>query len=481
MSAGQGDIIGVKEVPNLVQLLEQSYNERLTAGIVYKSRSAGTIRVTAGAATVASAGEIVTPAYANIAPATDYFTIINPDMDTYGFWFAGGRIQCIAKASMTTGDYIVFDLGASTHAFWFDLTGSDVEPSHGADASTQVDISGATTASNVGTILEAAIDGAAIGINATNNTGLVALAVTAPGSGLTLTETVTDAGFTVELFDTIPAAVAALDNQEYVRIHDASSADDMGGKIESAVNSAFPTLLVAANTTGTVAITIAIPLGADGDDWDITENVADVGFTVTSPTGGVGPDTFDPQVDGVSIVATPTNWVTSNNATATAIAAAINSYTSTSGYYATVSADTVTVRRSSHLAPGVLTCATTQTAAATVVDFSTGSDWTHLPSGSSLAAGHYDFTYDEEQCVGLFEKGGKFLDWRFNQDQAVEYMKGQLGATGETLAARTGAESPHIIPSRGAKLVRNRPDLTKLIGTLVLSATTTFDYSAWTK
>ena len=55
-------------------------------------------------------------------------------------------------------------------------------------------------------------------------------------------------------------------------------------------------------------------------------------FTVTAGTSGSGNEVTNVQVAGVSIIASPVAWTTSNSATASAVASAINSHTSTPDY-----------------------------------------------------------------------------------------------------------------------------------------------------
>lgn len=116
------------------------------------------------------------------------------------------NIVCIAKASFTAStDYITFTLpDSTTHAFWFDTTGSDSEPAGSSSAtnSTQVDISGDTTAADVASTLASAINTAAIGLAATSeSTACRAYPDDQINDVIsvnwTLAETVTDGGFTV--------------------------------------------------------------------------------------------------------------------------------------------------------------------------------------------------------------------------------------------------------------------------------------------
>ncbi|MBK9976208.1 MAG: hypothetical protein IPP14_15690 [Planctomycetes bacterium] len=112
------------------------------------------------------------------------------------------NIVCVANSAFTAStEYITFTKpDSTTHAYWFDTTGSDTEPagSQAATNSTEVTTTG-MTAAQVATALAAAIN--------TDDIGLVAIAASTAvrvfnkygllGTTWTLAETVTDAGFTV--------------------------------------------------------------------------------------------------------------------------------------------------------------------------------------------------------------------------------------------------------------------------------------------
>lgn len=118
---------------------------------------------------------------------------------------ATATITCVTQANFAAStDYIIFRIAnGTTHAFWFDTTGGDTEPggSQAADASTTVDISGDTSAADVGDALTTAINGASIGITATDNTdGTVALAISTSAYLFWSEENVTNAGFLLPAF-----------------------------------------------------------------------------------------------------------------------------------------------------------------------------------------------------------------------------------------------------------------------------------------
>lgn len=108
--------------------------------------------------------------------------------------------------------------------------------------------------------------------------------------------------------------------------------------------------------------------------------------TIEVTGGAAGTDTFDPQVNGVSLVSAPVAWTTSHNATATAIATAINANYANHNYVATVSADTVTVmQRKSGAITGSLATVVAANATTTDTDFSNDTDtWTEFVSGATF-------------------------------------------------------------------------------------------------
>jgi hypothetical protein len=75
-------------------------------------------------------------------------------------------------------------------------------------------------------------------------------------------------------------------------------------------------------------------------------------FQITGGTAGAGNQITNITIDGVAIISSPVAWATSNNATATAVASAINTLVSSPNYSATASGNTVTVT-ASNTGPGV--------------------------------------------------------------------------------------------------------------------------------
>lgn len=226
----------------------------------------------------------------DITPADDYFAIETPAGATHGFWFAGGRIQCVALASMANSDYILFTLAdGSTVAFWFDVDGLGTEPagSIAADFSYEVAIDAATDAASVAAILEPLMETNCAGLTfAVGAAGLIAVVSDDPGSGAVVAEFVANAGFTVALSDTVPAGAAALDNQVAVDISTGTTATHMADAIEAAVDTAFTGLATSANVAADLTITITAA-GAGGNDYVLTENMTHAGFTVVDFAGGI--------------------------------------------------------------------------------------------------------------------------------------------------------------------------------------------------
>lgn len=111
---------------------------------------------------------------------------------------ATGTITCVAKADLVDAQTIT--IGDGVHAatvFEFDVNGTGVTVGR-----VQVDVSGATTAADVATLLHAAINGVTTGLAVTsvdNLDGTLDLTNDATGSAgnVTITETVVNAGFLV--------------------------------------------------------------------------------------------------------------------------------------------------------------------------------------------------------------------------------------------------------------------------------------------
>lgn len=126
---------------------------------------------------------------------------------------ASATVTVVTKANFAAStDYIVFKkANGDTHAFWFDTTGADSTPggATAADARTQVNISGDTSAADVSDALTTAINSASIGITATDNGGTVGLAIASSGYLWRVFEYVTNAGFLAPQFTIAGSALSS--------------------------------------------------------------------------------------------------------------------------------------------------------------------------------------------------------------------------------------------------------------------------------
>ena len=116
-------------------------------------------------------------------------------MSTTNCWIKqaspSGTINCIAQASMADTDYITINDGTTSVLYEFDTAGDGV-----TGGRVQVDISGATSAADVAAVLKTAIEANQSYITVTDaGSGVLTLASTS--KNITITENVTDAGFTV--------------------------------------------------------------------------------------------------------------------------------------------------------------------------------------------------------------------------------------------------------------------------------------------
>lgn len=110
-------------------------------------------------------------------------------------------------------------------------------------------------------------------------------------------------------------------------------------------------------------------------------------FQVTG--GDDAADTFDFTVGGTSILSAPVAWTTNHNTTATAIATAINANSSASGYYATVSTDTVTIRQRRSGAVTITKVVVGDAAGTLTAAFASSDTWTEIVSGTAMDGDEY--------------------------------------------------------------------------------------------
>lgn len=112
-----------------------------------------------------------------------------------------GTITCVAKASLLDTDFMTINDGINAAVLYeFDTVGNG-----GTGGRVIVNVSGATTAADVAVLLKAAIEANQTYLTVTHN-GAGVLTLTATSRNITLTETVTDAGFLVAY---TPQATAA--------------------------------------------------------------------------------------------------------------------------------------------------------------------------------------------------------------------------------------------------------------------------------
>lgn len=162
--------------------------------------------------------------------------------------------------------------------------------------------------------------------------------------------------------------------------------------------------------------------------------------TIEVTGGDDSADTFDPQVNGVSLVAAPVAWTSSNAATATAIATAINANQANHNYIATVSSATVTVmQRKSGLVPGALATVVVSDATTTDTDFSNDTDtWTEFISGATFDyALYYEISWSGTLLAvyGVDTDDARSVDIDLYCDgQALTFWPGGLRAAGNTIA-----------------------------------------------
>ena len=149
-------------------------------------------------------------------------------------------------------------------------------------------------------------------------------------------------------------------------------------------------------------------------------------------TGGNGAeDTFDFTVGGVSILAAPVAWTADHATTAAAIATAINANSADSGYYATVSTDTVTIRQRSTGAVTITKVVVNDAAGTLTAAFASSSSYTEIANGAAFDGDeYYQLTWsgalviDASNGVDLTNARGTHLDL-YGDDQAFQLWCGK--------------------------------------------------------
>jgi hypothetical protein len=167
----------------------------------------------------------------------------------------------------------------------------------------------------VATALAAAINNSNA-VNASSSTDTITITSAVAGTAFTISKLATNYGATndqdIVLTQTVANVAAA---SEVLATADVTIT---GGTASSGTNNMVSITVDGVNILG-------------GD----SETLATGSFTVTGGTASAGVNYLDEVlVDGVDILGAPVDWVTSNDATATAIRAQINSYTSTPNYTA---------------------------------------------------------------------------------------------------------------------------------------------------
>jgi hypothetical protein len=265
---------------------------------------------------------------ADFTADTDYFIITTLAAATHAFWFdtTGGdtipaganaaankyrihvsgtgtaTIQCLGVGDMTADtDYILFTKpNGDTHAFWFDVTGSDSEPagSQSADDSTRVNIAGLAAAEDAAQQLLGAIN-TELGSGGTgeledaisNGAGLLTVSSVFGGANWALAEFVTNAGFLVATF-TLDAEVTA---------------EDVAALIDAALTTASISGITPDHTPGNSYVDIAVDAtGSAGNGWTMGDFVTDPDFEAHDFNGGT--DDINGNFGGRSINALPPDF-----------------------------------------------------------------------------------------------------------------------------------------------------------------------------
>lgn len=152
-------------------------------------------------------------------------------------------------------------------------------------------------------------------------------------------------------------------------------------------------------------------------------------FQVTG--GNDGADTFDFTVGGTSILLAPVAWTTSHNTTATAIATAINANSAASGFYATVSTDTVTIRQRRSGAKTIVKVVVGDAAGTLTAAFASSDTWTEVQCGAAFDGDEYyelswsgALVVDTPGGVNLTGAVAESLDL-YGSDQAFQLWSGK--------------------------------------------------------
>lgn len=163
---------------------------------------------------------------------------------------SSATVECIAKADLDEGDYLIIPTPTTTYYAWMDITGDgttdDPAPDgYDTDAGIQVDISGVTTAAQVATILAAAIDGVT-GLSAASDDIYVDIDVDTTGACDSISDY--SCGFT------LTAVLGGKDENELVKSGVPNSDTSIVDILDATYSSTTDTLVVLAKTKATTAV-----------------------------------------------------------------------------------------------------------------------------------------------------------------------------------------------------------------------------------
>lgn len=155
-------------------------------------------------------------------------------------------------------------------------------------------------------------------------------------------------------------------------------------------------------------------------------------WTFQATAGTADPaNTFDFTVGGVSILTAPVESAGAVNTDATAIATAVNANSAVSGYYATVSTNTVTIRQRSTGAVTITKVVTGDAAGTLTAAFASSSTYTEVLSGTAFDGDeYYQLTWsgalvvDASNSVDLTNARATHVDL-YGDDQAFQLWSGK--------------------------------------------------------
>lgn len=142
-------------------------------------------------------------------------------------------------------------------------------------------------------------------------------------------------------------------------------------------------------------------------------------------------NTYDLTVGGVSIISAPVQATGTPNTDAASFATAVNANSATSGYYATVSTDTVTIRQRRSGAKTLTKVVTGDATATLSAAFASSDTWTEIVSGTAFDGDEYyelgwsgALVVDVPGSVDLTNARAAHLDL-YGDDQAFQLWSGK--------------------------------------------------------